>query len=91
MIGGYIVVEVTTNSSTEPLLPSRASCARKFSCTCDKFRSFRFYLRWIYIDQFDTRYTMVSWSLFLLRVFIPIVSHFVLSYAPTHRAYNMVI
>ncbi|RWW00276.1 hypothetical protein GW17_00036761 [Ensete ventricosum] len=42
------------------------------------------------VDQFDARHTIVSWSLFLLGVFVPIASHFVLSYASTHPAYDVV-
>ncbi|RWW03851.1 hypothetical protein GW17_00032958, partial [Ensete ventricosum] len=39
--------------------------------------------------KFDARHTIVSWSLFLLDVFVPIAFHFVLSYAPTNCAYDM--
>ncbi|RWW59429.1 hypothetical protein BHE74_00033638 [Ensete ventricosum] len=42
-------------------------------------------------NQSDTRHVMVSWSLFLLDIFIPTTSHFVLSYAPTSCAYNMMV
>ncbi|RWW85724.1 hypothetical protein BHE74_00005574 [Ensete ventricosum] len=57
----------------------------------DKLRSFLSYLRWMYIDQFDARHAIVSWSLFLLDVFVPIAFHFILSYAPTHCAYDVML
>ncbi|RRT79798.1 hypothetical protein B296_00017627 [Ensete ventricosum] len=91
MAGGCIVVKAITNSNTEPLLPSRAPYAHGLSCVGDKHRSFRSYLRWMCVDQSDIRHTMVSWSLFLLGAFILTASHFVLSYAPTHHAYDVVI
>ncbi|RWW19304.1 hypothetical protein GW17_00016651 [Ensete ventricosum] len=50
MAGGCSVVEATTNNSTEPLLPSRASYALRLSRAGNKLRSFRFYLRWMYVD-----------------------------------------
>ncbi|RZR89354.1 hypothetical protein BHM03_00017064 [Ensete ventricosum] len=35
---------------------------------------------------------MVSWSLFfILGIFVPTASHFVLSMPPTHYAYDMVV
>ncbi|RZR96833.1 hypothetical protein BHM03_00025915, partial [Ensete ventricosum] len=74
-------VEVTISSNIEPLLPSRASYARSLSCTGSKLHDFRSYLMWMCIDQSDIRHGMVSWSLFLLSIFVPIVSHSVLSYA----------
>ncbi|RRT45712.1 hypothetical protein B296_00050134 [Ensete ventricosum] len=85
MVGGYIVVEATTSSSTEPLLSNRVSYAYNLSLAGDKLKSIRSYLRWVCVDQFDAKYAMVSWYLFLLGVFVPTASHFVLSYAPTHR------
>ncbi|RWW34850.1 hypothetical protein GW17_00000368 [Ensete ventricosum] len=63
MAGGCIIVEATTSSNTELLLPGRASYARSLSCVGDKLRSFRSYLRWMCVDQFDVRHVMVSWSL----------------------------
>ncbi|RWW61300.1 hypothetical protein BHE74_00031644, partial [Ensete ventricosum] len=84
-------VEAITSNSIESLLPSRASYARNFSRASDKLRSFRYCLRWMCVDQFDARHTIVSWSLFLLGVFVPIASHFVLSYASTHPAYDVVV
>ncbi|RWV98270.1 hypothetical protein GW17_00038894 [Ensete ventricosum] len=91
MAGGCIVVEATTSNNTEPLLPSRASYARNLSRVSDKLRSSRSYLGWMCVDQSDARHAMVSWSLFLLGIFVPTCSHFILSYAPTHRAYNVVL
>ncbi|RRT72982.1 hypothetical protein B296_00018944, partial [Ensete ventricosum] len=43
------------------------------------------------VDQSDTRHIIVFRSLFLLNVFVSITSHFVLSYASTHYAYNVVV
>ncbi|RWW15718.1 hypothetical protein GW17_00020427 [Ensete ventricosum] len=43
-------------------------------------------------QQIDARHTVVSKSLFLLLgIFVPIASHFVLSCAPTYRAYDVVV
>uniref|UniRef100_A0A804L515 Uncharacterized protein n=1 Tax=Musa acuminata subsp. malaccensis TaxID=214687 RepID=A0A804L515_MUSAM len=76
MTGG-IVVEATTSSNTESLLPSKTSYAHSLSRADDELRSFQ---------------PLVSWSLFfLLGIFISIVSLFVLSYATTSRAYDMVV
>ncbi|RWW69237.1 hypothetical protein BHE74_00023182 [Ensete ventricosum] len=92
MAGGGIVVEVTTNNSTELLLPSRESYARNLSCVDPELRSFRSCLRWMCVDQFNGRHAMVSYSLFLLLdIFVPTASHFILSCALTYRAYDMVI
>ncbi|RRT43559.1 hypothetical protein B296_00047367 [Ensete ventricosum] len=91
MTEGCIVVEATNSSSIEPLLPSRASYACSLSRAGDKLRSFRSCLKWMCVDQSKARHAMVSWSLFLLGIFVPTVSHFVLLYAPTHRAYDVVV
>ncbi|RWV99335.1 hypothetical protein GW17_00037766 [Ensete ventricosum] len=56
---------MTNNSNTESLLPNRMSYACSFSYANDEFKNFQSYLRWMCIDQFDVRYTMVFWSLFL--------------------------
>ncbi|RRT75658.1 hypothetical protein B296_00030494, partial [Ensete ventricosum] len=62
------------------------------SCADDELRSFWFCLRWMCIDQSDAKHAIVSWSLFLLLgVFVPTTSHFVISYTPTYRAYDMVV
>ncbi|RRT85380.1 hypothetical protein B296_00010166 [Ensete ventricosum] len=54
--------------------------------------SFQSCLSWMCIDQSDARHVVVSWSIFLLLgVFIPTTSHFILSCAPTHRAYDTVV
>ncbi|RWW82739.1 hypothetical protein BHE74_00008777 [Ensete ventricosum] len=84
-------MEATTNSSTEPLLPSRVSYARSLSHANNKLRSFRSCLRWMCVDQFDARHAMISLSHFLLGIFVPTASHFVLSYTLTHRAYTIVV
>ncbi|RZR84441.1 hypothetical protein BHM03_00011277 [Ensete ventricosum] len=36
-------------------------------------------------------HAMISWTIFLLGIFTPIASHFVLSYALTYRAYDIVV
>ncbi|RWW44381.1 hypothetical protein BHE74_00049862, partial [Ensete ventricosum] len=44
------------------------------------------------VDQFNARHIVVSRSLFLLLgIFILTISHFVLSHAPTYRAYDVVV
>ncbi|RRT42555.1 hypothetical protein B296_00057033 [Ensete ventricosum] len=91
MAVGCIVVEAITSSSIKSLLPSSASYACSLSNVGDKLRSFRSYLKWMYVDQFDARHTMVSRSLFLLDIFVLTIFHFTLSYAPTHRAYDMMV
>ncbi|RRT54787.1 hypothetical protein B296_00048911 [Ensete ventricosum] len=92
MLEDRIIVEVTTNSNTEPLLPSRTSYARSLSHADNELKRFQSYLRWMCVDQSDSRHVMIFWSLFLLLgVFIPTVSHFVLSCAPTHRTYDVVV
>ncbi|RRT52636.1 hypothetical protein B296_00041155 [Ensete ventricosum] len=90
MVKGCIIVEATTNSSTKPLLLSRALYTRILSHVVDKFRSVWSYLRWMYIDQSDAKHIMVHWSLFLLGIFILIASDFVLSYALINRTYDVV-
>ncbi|RWW14585.1 hypothetical protein GW17_00021633, partial [Ensete ventricosum] len=57
-------VEVTTNNSAESLLPSRLSYTRSLSYADNELRSFRSCLRWICIDQSNTRHAMVSYSSF---------------------------
>ncbi|RWW43215.1 hypothetical protein BHE74_00051145 [Ensete ventricosum] len=55
-------------------------------------RSFRSCLRWMRVDQSDTKHAMIYWSLFLLLgVFVPIAFHFVLSCTATHCAYDVVV
>ncbi|THU74013.1 hypothetical protein C4D60_Mb04t28880 [Musa balbisiana] len=84
MAGGGVVMEVTTSSSTEPLLSSRASYAHSLSNVDDELKSFRSCLRWICIDQFDSLFI-------LLGIFISIISHFVLSCAFTHCEYDVMV
>ncbi|RWW09147.1 hypothetical protein GW17_00027379 [Ensete ventricosum] len=50
MVGGDIIVKATTNSSTEPLLPSKVSYTHSLSHTDNKLRSFRFCVRWMCVD-----------------------------------------
>ncbi|RWW01900.1 hypothetical protein GW17_00035038, partial [Ensete ventricosum] len=76
-------VEVTTSSNTEPLLSSRASYPHNLFSD-DKLRSFWSHLMWMCIDQFDTRHSIVSRSLFLLlSIFSPTTFHIILLYIPT--------
>ncbi|RRT81576.1 hypothetical protein B296_00003442 [Ensete ventricosum] len=91
MAGGCIIVEATTNSNTEPLLPSKVSYTRSLYRAGNKLRSLWSCLRWMCIDQSDAKYIMVSWSLFLAGVFVLTASYFVVSYAPTHHAYDVVV
>ncbi|CAD5164325.1 unnamed protein product [Musa acuminata subsp. malaccensis] len=91
MTRGGIVVEMTTTTSTEPLLPSKVSYARNVSRANDKLRSLRFCLRWMCINQSDARHVKVSWSLFLLLGIVSTTSHFFLSYAPTCRTHDVVV
>ncbi|RZS11175.1 hypothetical protein BHM03_00042485 [Ensete ventricosum] len=92
MTRGVVIVEATTSSNTQLLLSSGASYARSLSRADDELRNFRSCLRWMCIDQSDVRHAVISWSLFLLLgVFIPLVSHFVLSCALTRRAYDVVV
>ncbi|RRT32552.1 hypothetical protein B296_00051720 [Ensete ventricosum] len=79
MTGGCIIVEATTINNTELLLPSRASFVCSLSRAGDNLKSFRSCLKWMCFDQSNAKHTMVSWSLFLISVFVPIVSHFVIS------------
>ncbi|RZR74057.1 hypothetical protein BHM03_00031506 [Ensete ventricosum] len=60
MTEGCIVVEATTNISTEPLLLSKVSYARSLSRATNKLRSFWSCLRYMCIDQFDARHAIVS-------------------------------
>ncbi|RWV98394.1 hypothetical protein GW17_00038765 [Ensete ventricosum] len=92
MAGGNVVVEATTSSSTESLLSSRVSYEHSLSHVDDKLRSLQSCLRWMCVDQSDTKHVMISWSLFLfLGIFVPTTSRFILSYAPTCRAYDVVV
>ncbi|RRT85382.1 hypothetical protein B296_00010168 [Ensete ventricosum] len=50
MAGGGVVVEVTTSSSTEPLLLSRVLYARSLSRVDIELRNFRSYLRLMCVD-----------------------------------------
>ncbi|RWW18450.1 hypothetical protein GW17_00017564 [Ensete ventricosum] len=68
------------------------SYKRSFSRADDKLRSFRSCLRWMCVDQSDTRYVMVFWSLFLLLgIFVPTAFHFVVSCTSTYHAYYVVV
>ncbi|RRT31732.1 hypothetical protein B296_00056994 [Ensete ventricosum] len=44
---------------------------------------------WMCVDQSNAKRAMISWSLFLLGVFVATTSHFVFSYAPTYRVYDV--
>ncbi|RRT36673.1 hypothetical protein B296_00052911 [Ensete ventricosum] len=84
-------MKVTTSTSTKPLLLSSISYTHNLSYADNKLRSFWSCFRWMCVDQSDVRHAIISWSLFLLGVFIPITSHIILSYALTHRAYDVVV
>ncbi|RWW03017.1 hypothetical protein GW17_00033861 [Ensete ventricosum] len=60
MAGEGGVVEATTNSNTEPLLPSNALYICSLSYFNNELRSFRSYLRWMCIDQFNVMHTFLS-------------------------------
>ncbi|RRT32946.1 hypothetical protein B296_00050600 [Ensete ventricosum] len=75
----------------ELLLPSRASYAHNLSHTDDKLRSFQSCLKRMCINQYDVKHAIVTWSLFLLDIFIHTTSPFVLSYAPIHHAYDVIV
>ncbi|RWW18163.1 hypothetical protein GW17_00017859 [Ensete ventricosum] len=83
-------MEATTNNSTESLLPSRAFYICSLFCIGDKLRNFRSCLKWMCVDQSNAKHVIISWSLFLLGIFIPTVLHF-LSYALTHHVYDVVV
>ncbi|RZS10512.1 hypothetical protein BHM03_00041759 [Ensete ventricosum] len=85
-----VIVDATTNSRIEPLL--MASYAHSLSHADVELRSFQSCLKWMCIDQSNTRHRMVSLSLFfLLGIFVPTAFHFVLSCAPTCHAYDIVV
>ncbi|RWW19854.1 hypothetical protein GW17_00016060 [Ensete ventricosum] len=58
MAGGDDVVEATTSSSIELLLSITTSYACNLSCADDELWSFRSYLRWMCIDQFDAKHPL---------------------------------
>ncbi|RWW18110.1 hypothetical protein GW17_00017920 [Ensete ventricosum] len=70
-----VTTHTHSNTATPPLLP----CPSPYNIM---LRSFQSCLRWMCINQTDARHAMVSRSLFLLSIFVPTASHFVLSYAP---------
>ncbi|RZR93134.1 hypothetical protein BHM03_00021553 [Ensete ventricosum] len=84
-------MEATTSNNTEPLLPSRMSYVCSLSHVDDELRIFRSCIRWMCVDQSDARRAIAFSSLFLLLgVFVLIAFNFILSCAPTYRAYNVV-
>ncbi|RWW28004.1 hypothetical protein GW17_00007544 [Ensete ventricosum] len=92
MTRGCIIVEATTSDNTESLLPNRASYTRSLSRVDDELRSFPSHIRCMCVDQSDARHIMVSWYLFLfIGAFVTTTFQFVLFYAPTHWAYNVVV
>ncbi|THU70601.1 hypothetical protein C4D60_Mb08t26710 [Musa balbisiana] len=89
---GDIIVEATIDSSIKPLLPSKVLYARSLYYVNGKLWSFQSCLRWMCVNHSDAIHAMVSWSLFLLLgIFDSIASYFVLSYASTYRAYNVMV
>lgn len=58
----------------------------------DELWGFRTCLRWMCMDQSDCWRALMSWSLFfVLSLAVPIVSHFVLSYNPHRRPYDLAV
>ncbi|RWV88720.1 hypothetical protein GW17_00049171 [Ensete ventricosum] len=53
-------MEVIITSRTESLLHNKASYTCSLSHTSDKLRSFKSYLRWMCVDQTDSRHIIVS-------------------------------
>ncbi|RWV88958.1 hypothetical protein BHE74_00050961 [Ensete ventricosum] len=53
-------MEATTNSSIEPLLPSKAWYTRSLTYAGDKLMNFWSYLRSICVDQSNARHAMIS-------------------------------
>ncbi|RWV85920.1 hypothetical protein GW17_00052232 [Ensete ventricosum] len=84
-------MEATTNNNIELLLPNRVSYIRNLSYASNKLKNLQSYLKWMCVNQFDAMHAMVFLSLFILCVFVLTTLYFVLSYAPTHRAYNVVV
>ncbi|XP_008805602.1 uncharacterized protein LOC103718515 [Phoenix dactylifera] len=84
--------EVGDNYARQPLLPRKASYTRSLSHAGDELKSFRSCLRWLCVDQSDTPRAVVSWSLFfLLGLFVPAASHFLLIYSPARRPYDLAV
>ncbi|KAJ0981700.1 hypothetical protein J5N97_009955 [Dioscorea zingiberensis] len=74
-----------------PLLPRRklGRYVPYTSQSNDELCNFRLCLKWVCVDKGGG---LTSWALFLLlAVIVPIISHFVLSYAPTRRAFDSVV
>ncbi|KAG1327074.1 hypothetical protein COCNU_01G010080 [Cocos nucifera] len=80
------------NNARQPLLPRKGSYKRCLSHAGDELKSFRSCLRWLCVDQSDTPRAVVSWSLFfLLGLFVPAASHFLLIYSPARRPYDLAV
>lgn len=91
-MGGCVIVEATTGSSTELLPCSRASYAHSIFRADDELKSFRFCLKWMCVNQFDARHVMISLSIFLLLgVFVHTTFHSVLSCALACCAYDVMV
>ncbi|WOL19102.1 hypothetical protein Cni_G27899 [Canna indica] len=78
-----------TRRHTAPLLP-----AVKSRCSDDdeELHGLRSCLRWMCLDQSNAGLAVVSWVVFfILAVAVPSVSHFVLSYRPHRRPYDLVV
>ncbi|KMZ59818.1 hypothetical protein ZOSMA_64G00340 [Zostera marina] len=58
----------------------------------DEFQNFRWWLRWICVDQTATWTTVISWIVFfILGIIVPAISHFVLSYTEKRRSFDSVV
>ncbi|XP_042415761.1 uncharacterized protein LOC122004953 isoform X2 [Zingiber officinale] len=78
-----------TRREAAPLLPAMKSLLMDDS---DEIRSLRSCLRWMCLDQSNAGRSVVSWVVFLVfGVAVPAVSHFVLSYRPHRRPYDLVV
>lgn len=83
MMGGGVVVEATTNSSIESLLPRKASYTCSICCADDEL-SFRSCLRWMYVDQSDTRHVVSLGPSFLFLLSLSPLPPILSSLAPPH-------
>ncbi|KAG6491565.1 hypothetical protein ZIOFF_046497 [Zingiber officinale] len=78
-----------TRREAAPLLPAMKSLLMDDG---DEIRSLRSCLRWMCLDQSNAGRSVVSWVVFLVfGVAVPAVSHFVLSYRPHRRPYDLVV
>ncbi|XP_074577340.1 uncharacterized protein LOC141833742 [Curcuma longa] len=78
-----------TRKEAAPFLPAMKP---RLKCDGDELCGLRACLRWMCLDQSNAGLTAVSWVVFfVLAVAVPSVSHFVLSYRPHRRPYDLVV